>query len=383
MSAQKFVVKKKAKTGGKDSKQAPQAAKPIVQVKEEVKEEIVVRIPPAKLNICVIGAGPTGGTIAAYLKSKLRNVFMVASGEERRAIRSDGLRVESKNGTVYVDLDVREELNQKIDLAILAVDVEHIREAVNRNRNFLEDTLILTTQNSIRAEKIASIILGEKNIISSVVMFDAVCIKANLINYNKEGKWYIGRPFSQNDDKIKQVAEEFSPAFQMVVVDDIICVKWAKLFSNLYNCIPALLGKSLQETFTDLDMAKLAVIILKEGFQAVENAGIKLTNLAEFELDKFRQLTQFPLEEAAQAFSKEINSLGKEPVYGVILENIRRGYPSEISYINGELVQLSKFNSTGANLNAKIVNFIHRVEETKKFFTVDAIKREFELEKAE
>lgn len=379
MSAQKFVVKKKAKTGGKESKQKPQLAKPAAQVKEEVKEEVVVRLPPAKLNICVMGAGARGGTIAAYLKSKLRNIFMVASSEEKRLIRSDGLKVEGKSGTVYVDLDVREELNQKVDLVILAVDTEYISDAVNRNRHFLEDTLILTTQNSIRSEKTISLILGEKNIVSSVIMFDSVCIKPNVINYNKEGKWYIGRPFSQNDDKVKEVAEELSLAFDVVVVDNIVSVEWAKLFSNLHNCIPALLGKSLQETFADLDMAKLAITLLKEGLQVLENAGIKLVNLAEFELDKLRQLTQLPLEEAAQSFSKEINNLGKDPVYGVILENIKRGYPSEIDYINGEFVHLSRFNSIGANLNAKIVIFINKVEKTKFFFTVDEIKKEFPI----
>lgn len=379
MSAQKFVVKKKAKTGGKESKQAAQAAKPVVKAEEKVEEKVVVCLPPAKLNICVFGAGVTGSIIAARLRSKLRNIFMVAPDKERAAIRSDGLRLESKSGNVLVDLDVRKELNRKVDLAILTGDVDSIKEVTHKNRNFLQDTLILTTQDSIRAEKIVSLILGENNVISSVVMFGGVSLKDNLVNYNKEGKWYIGRPFSPNDDKVKEIAQEFSLAFEMVVADDIVAIKWAKLFSNLYSCIPALLGKSFQETFTDSDMAKLAVVLFREGFQVIEKAGIKLADLAEFELDKLRQLNQLSLQEAAQSFSEQINNLGKEPVYGTILENIKRGCPSGINHINGELVHLSEFDSRCANFNAKIVNFINRIEKTKRFFTMDEIKREFEL----
>ena len=44
-------------------------------------------------------------------------------------------------------------------------------------------------------------------------------------------------------------------------------------------------------------------------------------------------------------------------------------------------MHLSSFNSVGANLNAKIDNLIYRVEKTKKFFTTEDIKREFELDK--
>ena len=74
-------------------------------------------------------------------------------------------------------------------------------------------------------------------------------------------------------------------------------------------------------------------------------------------------------------------NLGKEPICVLMLENIKKGSPSEVNYINGEFVHLSSFNSVGANLNAKIVNLIYRVEKTKKFFTTEDIKREFELDK--
>jgi len=381
MSAQKFVVKKKAKTGGKESKQAAQAAKPLVKAEEKAKEEVIVRLPPAKFNICVFGAGVVGSIIAASLKSKLRNVIMVASDKERAAIRSDGLRLESKSGNVLVDLDVRKELNQRVDLAILTVDIDSIKEITHKNRSFLQDTLILTTQDSVRAEKIVSLILGENNVISSVVMFGGILLKDNSVNYNKEGKWYIGRPFSPNDEKVKEIAQEFSLAFETVVADDIVSIKWAKLVSNLYSCIPALLGKSFQETFADLDMSKLAVVLLREGFQTTEKAGVKLADLAEFELDRLRQLNNLSLQEAAQSFSIQISNLGKEAVYGTVLENIKRGYPSGIDHINGELVQLSEFNSRCANFNAKITNFVKRVEKTKRLFTMDEIKREFELDR--
>jgi len=65
---------------------------------------------------------------------------------------------------------------------------------------------------------------------------------------------------------VKEVVEELSPAFKTVLVDNITSMKWTKLFINVNNCIPALLGKSIQETFSDLGMSKLGILILKECF---------------------------------------------------------------------------------------------------------------------
>lgn len=376
MSAQKFV-KKQAKTGEKKLKPKPIQEK--VEAKPEIKEE-QVKIPPAKLKICVIGAGAIGGLVAGYLKAKMRNVFLVGRPEQVRVIKSNGLKIEGVRGTVYLALDAKEKLDQKVDLIILAVKTQDVREVLDRNRPFIEDTLLLTTQNGVRADKILSLSFGEKNIISSIVMFGSTCLKPGLITHNFEGDWIIGRPFFANDDKVREVVEEISPAFKAVAAEEIMPMKWTKLFLNLNNCIPALLGKSMQETFANLDMAKLSILLLKEGFHAVDKAGVKLTNLPDFDLKKFRGLTMMPLDEAAEIFSGIMTNLSKEPLYGSILQSIKRDRPSEIEYINGEIVQLSRFNGADASLNAKIVNLVHRVEKTKKFFAFDEVKKEFNLE---
>ena len=375
MSAQKFI-KKNAKIA--DRKLKTKAIQPKQEVKQEVEE--VIKLPPAKLKICVIGPGAIGGLVAVYLRSKMRNVFVVGRPEQVRAIRSHGLKVEGVKGTIYLALDAKERLDQRVDLVILAVKTQDISDVLDKNRPFIEDTPILTTQNGIRADKIVSLSLGEENIISSIVMFGSTYLKPGSITHNFEGDWIIGRPYSKNDEKVKEVVEELSLAFKIVVVDNIMSMKWTKLFINFNNCIPALLGKSIQETFANLDMAKLSILLLKEGFDVVDKAGVKLTNLPDFDLDKFRGLTQMPIEQAAQAFSGIMTNLSKEPLYGSILQSIKRGRPSEIKYINGEITYLSRFNGIEASLNTKIVNLVHRVEKTKKFFSIDEIKKEFSLE---
>ncbi|MBL7130209.1 MAG: ketopantoate reductase family protein [Candidatus Omnitrophica bacterium] len=375
MSAQKFI-KKKAKTGEKKLKPKPIQAK--VEARPEKKEE-AIPIPAAKLKICIIGPGAIGGLIAAYLKAKMRKITAVGKTEQMRIIRSNGLKIEGARGTVYVELDIRVKMKEKADLVILAVKTQDIAGVIAENRAFLEDALILTIQNGVRADQIISLTLGKENIISSIIMFGSTYLKSGLITHNFEGDWIIGRPFGTNDDKVKEVVEELSPAFKVVLVDNITSMKWTKLFINANNCVPALLDKSIQETFADLDMAKLSILLLKECFAVVDDAGIQLVDLPNFEVNKFRGLTQMPLEEAAKIFSGIMINLSKEPLYGSILQSIKRDRASEIDYINGEIIKLSRFGRVGAELNTKVVNLIHQVEKTKKFFTVEEIKDKFKL----
>lgn len=373
--AEKFTIKKKAKTGEKKDKS--QAVKSKAEEKPQAPEEPI--IPLGKLKICVIGPGAIGGAVAACLKAKRRDVFVVGRSEQARAINMNGLRVEGVKGNILVALKAKEKLEEKVDLIILAVKTQDIKEVIDKNRIFFQGTPILTAQNGVRADKILSMALGEKNIISSIVMFGATYLKPGLITYNFDGSWIIGRPFGPNDDKVKEIADELSPAFNMVISEDITAMKWTKLFVNLNNCVPALLGKSMQETFINLDMSKLSILLLKEAFNVVDKAGVKLINLPDFDLEKFRGLMQMPPEEAAKIFSSIMVNLSKEPLYGSILQSIKRGRLSEIDYINGEIVTLSRFGSVGAELNSRATRLVHKVEKNNKFLTVEEVKKEFNL----
>ena len=178
---------------------------------------------------------------------------------------------------------------------------------------------------------------------------------------------------------LEDLKYELEPAFDVVFVDNIMGMKWTKLLLNLNNCIPAVLGLSMQETFSDLDMAKLSVLLLKEAFKVIDNAKIKLENLPDFDISKYRGLTAMPLEEAAKVFSGIMVNLSKEPLYGSILQSIKRNRSSEIDYINGEIAKLGHIGLEGAVLNTRITHLVHQVERTKKFLDIEEVKKIFQF----
>ena len=57
-----------------------------------------------ELKYLVIGAGGTGGAIAAYMKRAGKDVTLIARGEKRQAIREKGLRVRKDGAEWSVSL---------------------------------------------------------------------------------------------------------------------------------------------------------------------------------------------------------------------------------------------------------------------------------------
>ncbi len=156
-------------------------------------------------------------------------------------------------------------------------------------------------------------------------------------------------------------------------------MKWVKLFVNFNNCIPALVGKSMQETFADFDFCKLSIKLLVEGLDIVKKADIPLESLPEFPVDRLHGLVSMPLPQAAGIINQTLIHLSEVPLYGSILQSILRKRPSEIDFINGEVCCLAKQMRMKASLNEKILDMVHQVESTGEFFTFEDVKKAFNL----
>ena len=144
-------------------------------------------------------------------------------------------------------------------------------------------------------------------------------------------------------------------------------MKWLKVFVNANNCLPAILGKSMQDTFKRLEACKISIAIWKEGLELTRRTETKLASLPDFPLERVEKLTAMPIDEAARIFSGIMTKLSRQPLYGSILQSIKRARPSEIDYINGEFVRLAKGFGLSAPLNKKLADLVHKVERTKKF----------------
>ncbi|MBI4309531.1 MAG: ketopantoate reductase family protein [Candidatus Omnitrophica bacterium] len=329
------------------------------------------------MNIAVIGAGAIGGVVAACLKKAGEDIVLVGRPEQVDAVNREGLTMHGARGRETIRVPAMAKLDKPYDLVIFAVKTQDIEEAFELNSEFLETSLILTSQNGVQADNLLSSHFDKIRQLSSIVMFGATYVKPGEITFNFEGDWIIGRPFTPVDPTTHKVAEVLGKAFKTVVSTDITGQKYLKLFVNFNNCIPALIGKSMQEVFADMGLCRLSVMLLKEGVDIIQAAKIELTSMPDFPRERILGLANMPLEQAAGIIHKTLTGLSKEPLYGSILQSILRGKDSEIDFINGEVAQIAGHLKLPALLNRKAVDMVHEVERSGKFFTVDDVKKAF------
>jgi len=329
------------------------------------------------MKIAIIGAGAIGSVVAGYLVKSGREVLLIGRPPQVEIINKKGLLIKRSDGAEKISLTTATRLKGHYDLVIFTVKTQDLEQAYQENRKYLEDGLILTTQNGVQADNLLSTHFLLEKMISSIVMFGATYMNPGEVIFNFPGDWIIGRPFGPNDDKVSQVAEILKEAFPVVISHNIMGMKWLKLFVNFNNCIPAVIGKSMQETFSDMDFCRLSIKLLKEGMEIVHKANIELVSLPQFPAERIFGLSSMPLDQAAAIMQKTLTTLSKEPLYGSILQSIKRHKSSEIDFINGEVTQIAKNIRMESPLNRKIVDLVHQVEQRGKFLKPEELKREF------
>lgn len=333
------------------------------------------------MRIAIIGSGAIGCLAAVYLKEKGEEVTLVGRSSAVKVIRENGVAVSGARGNFLAHIGISDTLNYIPDLAILATKTQDINPVLQDNSHLLQNSLLLTVQNGVEADNLVVRYVPREKVISSIVMFGATSLEPGKVVHNFEGSWVLGSFFNLNpSESLLSVSLVLDKAFPTIISKDIKGMKYLKIFVNANNCLPAIIGKSMQEVFSDLAISRISIAIWREAFRIIDRIGIELVSLPGFPLENLTRLTAMPSELAAQVFSERMKNLSKEPLYGSILQSIMRGNLSEIDYINGEFVRLAEENRMQAPLNKILVEMVHQVENNNRFFSKeDLIQRTREL----
>lgn len=333
------------------------------------------------MRIAVIGAGAIGCLVAGYLKHKGEEVTLVGRAQVVNIIKEKGLSISGVRGSFLVHVDIAETLNYIPDLVILTTKTQDIDLALADSAHLLQNSLLLTTQNGVQADNLAAKYLPAEKIISSIVMFGATNLESGKVVHNFEGSWIIGSLFnSYPTESLISLSLVLDKAFPVIISQQMKGMKYLKIFVNANNCLPAIIGKSMQEVFSDLTISRISIAIWKEAFEIFDKIGIDLVSLPGFPVENLTRFTTMPSTYAADVFSGLMRNLSKDPLYGSILQSIMRGKLSEIDYINGEFVRLAEENNMTAPLNKALVEMVHQVEVSRRFFSKeDLIQKTKEL----
>jgi 2-dehydropantoate 2-reductase len=329
-------------------------------------------------KIAIIGAGAVGCGLGFLLSRAGREVTLIGRADQVEVLRTRGLRVEGYAGEHQVKIPAAERLDFKPDLVLLAVKTQDVAGALRENLPWLTDVPVITLQNGVRGDDLAAELLPQDRIISAVVLLHANYLAPGSVTLMYEGGLILGRPFGPRDSLLEEAARLLGQATPTRISDNIRGAHWLKLITNLNNALPALIDGTFHQVYADPFLSSLAIRIMREGLNASKKAGIRLESLPDVSVGLTRLVNFLPVKLAARVAAARVDRMKTPwPLLGSTLQSLRRNRPTEIDYLNGEVVELGIKTGVPTPLNTKIMELVHQVEQTGTFFNAEEVRRKF------
>ncbi|WP_374388085.1 2-dehydropantoate 2-reductase [Sandaracinobacter sp.] len=153
-------------------------------------------------------------------------------------------------------------------------------------------------------------------------------------------------------------------SFELKKSSNITGIQWGKLLVNLNNAINALSGVSLAEEFRQRDYRRSWALAMAEGLKLLKAARIEPVDAVAMPLKLMPQIMSLP--DAIYGYVMAAGGGAKVRVdphaRSSMADDLVRGRPTEVDYLQGELVRLAARLGRKAPVNARLVQLVKAAE---------------------
>jgi 2-dehydropantoate 2-reductase len=334
-------------------------------------------------KVAIVGAGAVGSTIGALLDRAREQVYLIGRTEHVRAIKAQrGLLMDGIKGEYRARIRAAEALDFRPDMVLLTVKTQDVAPTLDAIRPYIEDVPVLTMQNGVRSDELAAGVIGREYLLSSVLRLTCTYLEPGRVTYLEQGGLVIGPPFPECKVRVDDFRNMLTKVIPTTLSSNIRGARWSKLIFNLNNAIPAVTGMDMRHILTDPAIARLSILLMKEGLNVARAAGIALEPLPDTPAVLLRLIGLMPAGIAGRlvgmGFRKNLKRMADAPFYGSTLQSIKRGKRTEIDFLNGEIVAFGQQTGIPAPYNERIVAMVHEVEQTGRFLPPHEMQRRLE-----
>ena len=291
------------------------------------------------MQIIVLGAGAIGSLYGAKLAAA-NDVILIGRPEHVAEINARGLRIEGIEServrvpaaTVVSEVGADALILLTTKVTASAPALETIAPLVRG------DTTILCLQNGLGSEQIARTALGGRGLVlRGITQFGAIFETPGTIKYMAAGYTVI-----EQHERSDQIAGMLSAAgLNCRVSSNIVAEVWHKtVFNCVVNPITAILGCEVG-AIAQPGLDRLKQLVVDECVAVAATQGVN------FKVDFMRQINE------TFAPSQNIASM---------LQDLRRGRPTEIDYMNGAVAALGAEQGVACPVNRALTDIIKAME---------------------
>ena len=304
------------------------------------------------MKIAIIGAGAIGGYVGVKLALAGEDVTFIVRGENLRAIREHGMRLQLHDGSEEVARNVQATDDYAEagvqDLVIVATTAHQVAAVAGGLPRLLgPDTAIVTMQNGIpfwyfhktggplEGSAVRSVDgdgelarrIPPERVIGCVVYPASELVAPGVVRHIEGERFPLGELDGSRSERVQRISECFTRAgFKAPVLDDIRSEIWLKLWGNLsFNPISGLTHATLLDICQDPLSRGLAANMMREAEQVAGKLGIAF---------------RVPLDKRIAGAEK----VGRHKTS--MLQDIEAGRAPEVDALVGSVAELARMTDT-------------------------------------
>ena len=328
-------------------------------------------------KIAIVGAGAVGGILAAYLTEKGFDVETVCKYPDAVKACREGLKISGVRGSRRVPLKTvltPEYLSGPKDAILIATKAYDLAKTAKECLPYLKQGgIMLSMQNGICTDILAGI-AGENASVGCVITYAATQIDRGHMELTGEGGLIIGYPHGRRDGKLETLAYVLNEAFPTAISDDIVSELYTKLIVNAgIAALGVLTGMPLGVLLKIRLARRVFTRAVREAVSAADANGVALKKFAG-KVNYYFFVRRNPI--SAVFRNLVYSSMGKR-YSGLVsssYQSFLRGRPTEVDFLNGEVVRYADKAGVPAPVNKRIIAMVKEVERGEREIAVKNLK---------
>jgi len=291
-----------------------------------MKQSVTLNDRPIK-KILVVGAGAVGGYFGALLHRSGADVTFLLRPATYEHLSKNGLEIRSPGGNSHLRPTLIQDASEctSLDLVILAVKCYDLSAVVESLQILIKNgTILLTLQNGITAEEEIWEAYPDASVLAGVAFITAKRLSPGVIVQSENGMIALGELSGEKSPRAKAVHELLSNAgIACFLKSQIRRTKWEKLCWNAtFNPLSVILDRPVSLMLDSEDL----LTIVREGIREI----IRVASAEEISLNP-------------KIVEKTISVTAVlRDYYTSMYEDYQNGSPTEIEYLNGEIIRRGK-----------------------------------------
>jgi 2-dehydropantoate 2-reductase len=314
-------------------------------------------------HVVIHGAGSVGCYIGAAWRAAGLSVSFVGRGAVRDEIAANGLTVtDSERRRIElrpdeVDFSTSPKALAGAGLIALTVKSNATADAAKEiKRHGRSGATVISFQNGVSNGEVLEAALPGFTVLRGMVPFNV----ARMGN----GRWHkgvAGALWAEDHAVTRALAERIGKiGGGLRLSSDMKGVLWGKLLINLNNAVNALSGKTLLDQLNDRDYRRVVAASQVEALEVLEAADIQPAQIGPIPPKLLPHVIAAP----DLVFRNTVLKAQKidADARSSMADDFAAGRPTEIAWLNGEVVRLARSLGRRAPVNERIVELVRQAE---------------------